>query len=85
MIHNHEPSRANPKSWLFVLVCLVPIVALAAVFVFGLSVSNTLLLLLILACPLSHFFLMGHGSHGHVASTPTSTDVSQEGALSAKS
>ena len=83
-MHNHEPTRADPKFWLFILACLAPLAALAAVFIFNLSVSSTLLLLLVLACPLSHFFLMGYGGHGHTESTLTATDVSQGGSLPTK-
>jgi len=82
-MHNHDPLRASPKFWLFILACLAPLVALAAVFVFGLSVSSTLLLLLVLACPLSHYFLMGHGGHGRAGSTPTATDIAQESSFRA--
>lgn len=81
MNHNHDSSRASPKFWLFVLLCLTPIAALAAVFVFGLSVSSTFLLLFILACPLSHFFLMGHGGHNYTESTLTTTDITGGGSV----
>lgn len=48
-----------------VLGCLVPIFAIGFLALFGIS-QKSLLILLVLACPLSHIFLMrGHGEKHH--------------------
>ena len=62
------------RSWLMAL-CVV---GLGAVFILpslGISIGGALTFLLILLCPLSHFFMMrgghgGHGTHNHGAGTP---------------
>jgi hypothetical protein len=53
------------RSWLMTL-CLVGLGALLILPSLGISLGALLTLLLILACPLSHLFMMrgGHGSHG---------------------
>ncbi|HXF59988.1 MAG TPA: hypothetical protein VNK95_00140 [Caldilineaceae bacterium] len=51
------------RSWLVPALCLLVVVALAAVFLFRVPVGNLLIFLLVLACPLSHL-LLGHGAHG---------------------
>jgi len=48
---------------LMVLGCLVPIFAIGLFALFGVS-QKSLFILLVLACPLGHFFLMrGHEKH----------------------
>lgn len=45
--------------------CLVTIGAVLVIFAFGAPVNSTLLILLLLLCPLSHFLLMSSmGHHG---------------------
>lgn len=59
----------STRKWLTPTLCLLVVGALAAIFLFHVSVSNLLLMLLVLACPLSHL-LLGHGAHsghGHTA------------------
>lgn len=41
------------------LLCVVPVVAFAAIFLFNLPVSPVILLALALACPLSHLLFLG--------------------------
>mgnify|MGYP000019877219 CR=1 FL=1 len=60
----------NKKHMLLMLACcLVPVIALGAIFVFKLPVSQVLYFGLILLCPLSHILMMkfmGHGEgHDH--------------------
>ena len=59
--------------------CLVPVIALGAIFLFKVPVNQVVYVGLILMCPLSHLFMMkfmGHGegqdhSHHHAqSSTP---------------
>lgn len=64
---HHLSSRfpSSVRNWLVPALCLLVVGAMAAIFLFNVPVSNLLLMLLVLACPLSHL-LLGHGAHsGH--------------------
>lgn len=45
--------------------CLIPVVALAAIFVFKVQVSTVVFAALMLFCPLSHLLMMKYMGHGH--------------------
>ena len=48
--------------------CLIPVLALGAIFLFNVPVSKVLWIGLILICPLSHILMMKfmmHGEHDH--------------------
>ena len=49
------------KKFLVPLLCALPFVGIALWFFAGKNIGNFLTFGLILACPLSHMFLMGHG------------------------
>lgn len=53
--------------------CIVPIVALAAIFLFQIQISIVLLLGLLLLCPAIHVWMM-RGHKGHSAHIPEQTD-----------
>ncbi|MEK7543507.1 MAG: DUF2933 domain-containing protein [Patescibacteria group bacterium] len=50
------------KKWLLPIVCALPLIGVALWFIAGKNVGNLLTFGLILACPLSHIFLMKHGN-----------------------
>ena len=51
------------KKYLVPLLCALPFVGIALWFIAGKNIGNLLTFGLILACPLSHVFLMGHGNN----------------------
>lgn len=51
------------KKWLLPLLCALPFLGVILWFVAGKNLGNFLTFGLILACPLSHIFLMKHGNH----------------------
>ncbi|MBI3342923.1 DUF2933 domain-containing protein [Candidatus Gottesmanbacteria bacterium] len=48
------------KKWLIPMLCALPFVGIAIWFIAGKNAGNALVYGLILACPLSHVFLMRH-------------------------
>lgn len=64
MLHLSSRFPSSVRNWLVPVLCLLVVSALAMVFLLDVPVSNLLLMLLVLACPLSHL-LLGHGAYGH--------------------
>lgn len=63
----------NRKHLILMIVgCSVPIVALAAVWLFQIELSTPLLFALLLLCPLSHLFMLGGHGHGEQQAAPHS-------------
>ena len=52
------------KKWLVPILCGLPIIGFILWMIAGKNPGNLLTLGLILACPLSHIFLMKHDGHG---------------------
>ena len=52
------------KKWLMPALCTLPFVAIALWFLAGKNIGNAATIALVLACPLSHMFLMKHNDHG---------------------
>lgn len=51
--------------WIMILCCLIPIVGLAAIYLFNVPLSNVLFFGLILLCPVSHLLMMKYMGHNH--------------------
>lgn len=83
----HNTSHGNRHMLLMILCCLIPVAALAAIFVLKIPVPQVLTYGLILLCPLSHFLmmgLMGRGQHDHAADATQPGVATNPGQPSAK-
>jgi len=59
-----QSAAQGKRSWLMIIGCSLPFVAVLLLSLLGVSWGTALVFLLVLACPLMHLFGM-HGDHGH--------------------
>lgn len=65
-MHNHNSSNTK-MTWLMVLGCLLPLLALGAIYLFNIPLNVIVVGALILLCPLSHILMMRSMGHGQSA------------------
>ncbi len=64
----HSDGMSGKHGLIMLLCCLIPIVAIVAIVLFGLPFNTVLFVGLLLLCPLLHIFMMrGKGGHSHGA------------------
>lgn len=81
----HNTSYGNRHMLLMILCCLIPVAALAAIFVLKIPVPQVLTYGLILLCPVSHVLmmgLMGRQQHGQESDATVRLDA-EAGAVQA--
>ncbi len=61
----NQTSNSSRHLWIMVLCCVIPMAAVAAIFVFGIPLSQLAVYALILLCPLSHILMMRFMGHEH--------------------
>jgi YHS domain-containing protein len=77
---NAAPTGVGARKWLMPALCLLPLAAVVAVTVFGVSTSTLLTGAIFLLCPLMHLFMMGgHGGHGGHGAQPGSAAGAAQG------
>ena len=54
----------KPHIWIMLLCCLLPLIGLAAIFLFNFPANTVLYLSLTWLCPIAHLFMIGN-MHNH--------------------
>ncbi len=72
MINHDHASHSRRHTLLMVLGCLIPVVALAAIYLFRVPVPTVLIYAIFLLCPLSHILMMAFMGRAH--KQPTSAN-----------
>lgn len=64
MNHNH-PAHGQRHLLLMVICCLIPVIALGAIYLFRIPVPTVLTYAVLLLCPLSHVLMMAFMGRDH--------------------
>ena len=66
-----RPTSLIKVGSMMALACLVPLLALAAIFVLQIPISTVALFAIVLVCPIMHLFMMRNHDHsGHKSPPP---------------
>ena len=71
--------------WIMILCCLIPVVALVAIYFFQIPFSKTVFFGLMLLCPISHLVMMKFMGHDHSSAEQHSAHEHQPNSLSTPS
>jgi len=59
----------KPGHWILMgLLCLIPLAALAGIFLLGIPVTIVAVIAVLVICPVSHILMMSHMGHGQETS-----------------
>lgn len=73
---NSDSTNLWKMGGVMALACLVPLLALAAIFVFRIPINTVALFAIVLICPVLHLFMMRNHDHGGHQSPSSQQSVS---------